>query len=109
MTTGIDGMVALPRPSASKTCTVAIANRNEIAAAGIQALLQAAGHSIVARCSHENDVLRVVASHHPDIVMLAENIACREAPQAVLRLRASNCSMAIIYLFEQHDAVTASD
>jgi len=109
MTTEIDGMVALPRPAASKTRTVAIANRNEIAAAGIEALLQARGHSVVVRCSHEDDVLRVVASHPPDIVMLAENIVRQQPLKVVLRLRASNDSLAIVYLLEQHDAVTASD
>jgi DNA-binding NarL/FixJ family response regulator len=110
MTTEFDATVALPWPGAFKTSTVVFASRNEIAATGIQAILQASGHSVVARCSDEDGLLRVVTSHHPDIVILAENVVRREeAQKAVFRLRASNGSLAIVYLLEQHDAVTASD
>src|SRR5262245_22881952 len=105
MTMETDGAVTFPRAAAFKTAAVMIANRNEIGAAGIQALLQARGHSVIARCSNVDDLLPVVAFRHPDIVMLAENIARREVSKAVLRLRASNGSLAIVYLLEQNDAV----
>ena len=50
--------------------TLAIATRHEIAGAGIQALLQTAGHSVVAHCSREDDLLRSLEAYRPDIIIL---------------------------------------
>jgi two-component system nitrate/nitrite response regulator NarL len=50
-----DGTVGL---EGRKISTLLIANRHEIARAGIGALLQARGHSLVASCSREDDLLR---------------------------------------------------
>jgi DNA-binding NarL/FixJ family response regulator len=88
---------------------VAIANRNEIARAGIEALLQAAGHIVVARCSREDDLLRSVEAYRPDILILAQSIVGQEGRETVLRLRASNCSMRIIFLLDERDAITTTD
>ena len=41
-------------------------------------------------------------------IVLAENIVSQEAAKTVLRLRARNCSMAIILLLEERDAITAA-
>ena len=68
-----------------------IATRNDNAAgAGIEALLQAGGHNVIARCSHEDELLRFVEAHRPDIILLAENIVGQEAAKTVLRLRGRN-------------------
>jgi two-component system, NarL family, nitrate/nitrite response regulator NarL len=106
MTAEMDGTVG---PGGRKISTLVIANRHEIASAGIGALLQARGHSIVAHCSREDDLLRSVEAYHPDIIMLAENIVRQEAAKAVLRLRAFNGSIAIIFLLEDTDAITAAE
>jgi hypothetical protein len=45
---------------------LAVAHRHEIAGAGIEAILQAGGHSVIARCSHEDELLRFVEAHRPD-------------------------------------------
>jgi len=86
-----------------------IANRHEIAGAGIEALLQAGGYRAIARCSQEDDLLRSVEAYRPDIILLAENIVGQEAAKTVLRLRGRNCLMAIILLLEARDAITAAD
>jgi two-component system, NarL family, nitrate/nitrite response regulator NarL len=87
-----------------------IANRHEIAGAGMEALLmQAGGHRVVARCAREDDLLHVAEVYRPDIVMLAKNIISQDAAKTVLQVRERNCSVAIVLLLEEHDAVTAAD
>ena len=83
------GGLASLRPAGRKMPALVIANRHEIAGAGIEALLQAGGHNVIARCSHEDELLRFVEAHRPDIILLAENIVGREAAKAVLRFGAA--------------------
>jgi DNA-binding NarL/FixJ family response regulator len=108
MATEIDGTPAWPRPAGRKMPALVIANRHEIASAGIEVLLQAGGHSVVARCSDEHDLLRCAKAYRPDIVLLAENIVGQEAAKTILRLRARNFSVAIIFLLEERDAITVA-
>jgi DNA-binding NarL/FixJ family response regulator len=89
--------------------TLVIADRHEITGAGIEALLQAGGYKVIARCSHEDELLRSVAAYRPDMIVLAENMVRQEAAETILRLRDRNCSMAIIFLFAERDAITAAD
>jgi two-component system, NarL family, nitrate/nitrite response regulator NarL len=107
MVTEIDR--AAPRPARGKIATLVIATRQEIVGAGMEALLQAAGHSVVARCSCQFDLLRTSEAYRPDIIILAENIVGQEAAKTVLRLRARNSSAAVIFLLEKRDAITAAD
>ena len=86
--------------------TLAIATRHEIAGAGIQALLQTAGHSVVAHCSREDDLLRSLEAYRPDIIILAQNIVRQEGTETILRLRARNCSVRIIFMLKERDAST---
>jgi DNA-binding NarL/FixJ family response regulator len=109
MAAEIDRTLTLPMPAAGEMSTVAIANRNEIARAGIEALLQTAGHSVVARCSCEDDLLRSLEAYRPDIIILAENIVRQESRETVLQLRVRNCSVRIIFLLEESDAITTTD
>jgi two-component system, NarL family, nitrate/nitrite response regulator NarL len=109
MAVEIDGTPASPRPAACRMSRVVIANRNEIAGAGIEALLQAYGHSVIERCWHEDDLFCSAEAYRPDIIMLAENIVSQEAAKTVLRLRARKCSVMIIVLLEERDAITAAD
>jgi DNA-binding NarL/FixJ family response regulator len=106
MGTEIDGTFA---PEGRKISTLVIANRHEIAGAGIQALLQASGHSVLARCSREDDLLRSAETYRPHIIILAENIVRQEIAKTVLRLRACSGCVAIIFLLEDRDAIRAAD
>jgi two-component system, NarL family, nitrate/nitrite response regulator NarL len=112
MTSEIDSLsshACRPRHASGATATLVIATRHEIAGAGIEALLQVAGHSVVARCSREDDLLRSLEAYRPDIIILAENIVRHEGTETVLRLRARNCSVRIILLLEERDAITTAD
>jgi two-component system, NarL family, nitrate/nitrite response regulator NarL len=86
-----------------------IATRNEITAAGMKTVLHAAGYRVAAHCSCEDDLVRSLDAYRPDIIMLAENIVGGEATRVVSRLRACNCPVAMIFLLEEHDTITASD
>ena len=104
-----EGTPVSPEPAMHKVGALVIATRNEIAAAGIEALLQAGGYSVVARCANEDDLLRSSEACRPDIIVLAANILQQEAAKVVLRLRAHNRSVAIIFLLEDRDAINPAD
>jgi DNA-binding NarL/FixJ family response regulator len=99
------------RPPAGRNemITLVIAHQHEIASAGIDALLQARGHSVLARCVHEDHLLRSVEAYRPDLVILAKNIVRQEARKTVLLLRARHYSVRIIFLLEERDAIMAAD
>jgi DNA-binding NarL/FixJ family response regulator len=113
MTTEIDRTFHLTRssawPASGGMTTMVIATRHEIVGAGIEALLQAAGHIVVARCSREDDLLRSLEAYRPDILILAQNIVRQEGRETVLRLRASSRFMRIIFLLDESDAITTTD
>jgi two-component system, NarL family, nitrate/nitrite response regulator NarL len=96
------------RPARGAMANTVIATRHEIVGAGIEAVLQAAGHSVVARCSREDDLLRSLEAYRPDILILAQNIVRQEGRETVLQLRASNCSVRIIFLLDERDATTTN-
>jgi DNA-binding NarL/FixJ family response regulator len=85
-----------------------IATRHEITAAGIETVLQAAGHCVAARCSCEADLVRSLDACRPDIIILAESIVGRQATRTVSRLRAHNGSISVIFLLELSQAITAA-
>src|SRR5262245_44117123 len=109
MATEIDGTLESARPEGRKMPALVIANRQEIAAAGMEAFLQAGGYSVVKRCLHEHDLLHSAEAYRPDIILLAENIVGQEAAKTVSRLRALNVSVAIIFLLEGCDGIAAVD
>ena len=86
-----------------------VADQQEIEGAGIEALLQAGGLNVITRCSHEDELLRFVEAHRPDIILLAENIVGQEAAKTLLRLRGRNCSVVIIFVLKERGAITAAD
>jgi two-component system, NarL family, nitrate/nitrite response regulator NarL len=86
-----------------KVATLLVATCHEIAGAGIEVLLRASGHSIVARCSHEGDLLRCSEVYHPDIVILDESVAGEDPAKTISLLRAR--VRAIIFLIERSDAI----
>jgi two-component system nitrate/nitrite response regulator NarL len=77
---------------------------HEIAGAGIEALLRASGHSVVACCLHEDDLLRCLEAHCPHIVILEESVVGQDSAKTISRLRARNRT-AIIFLLDEGDAI----
>jgi DNA-binding NarL/FixJ family response regulator len=105
-TTGVDPSTTglLDWPARGATATMVIATRDEITGAGIEALLRAGGHRVVARCLHEDDLLRCSEAHCPDIAILEESIFRQDSAKTISRLRARN-QTAIIFLLEESDAI----
>jgi two-component system nitrate/nitrite response regulator NarL len=109
MTTEIDPAFHWAWPVRGAMATIVIATRQEIAGAGIEAILKA-GHSVVARCSCVDHLLRSLEACRPDIMILAEDIVRQQQDrEAVLRLWARNCSVRIILLAERRDAITTTN
>ena len=104
-----EGTPVSPEPAMHKVTALVIATRNEIAGAGIEALLQAGGYSVVAHCANEDDLVRSSEAYRPDIIVLAANILHQEAAKVVLRLRAHNRSVAIIFLLEDRDTINPAE
>lgn len=100
------GSLGLPT---GELATLVIATHDDIAGAGIEALLQASGHKVVARCSYEDQLLRSLNTYHPDIVLLTENVVQHEAAKTVSELRAHSTSVSIIFLLEERGAIMAAD
>src|SRR5215471_859208 len=110
MTTEIYSMLASTEPAVrNEMLTLVIAHRYDIAGAGIEAVLKAGGHSVIARCAHEYDLFRSMEGYRPNMIILAENIVRQGIAKTVSRLRGCNCSMAIIFLLEERAAITAAD
>ena len=65
--------------------------------------MRAGGHRIVARCSHEDDLLRCSEAYRPDIVILDESVAGEDSAKTISRLRER--VRAIIFLVEESDAI----
>ncbi|MEH2513373.1 two-component system nitrate/nitrite response regulator NarL [Nitrobacteraceae bacterium AZCC 1564] len=89
--------------------TLVIATHDDIAGAGIEALLQASGHKVIARCPSQDELLRSLNTYHPNIVLLTEDIVQHEAAKTVSELRAHSTSVAIIFLLEEREAIMAAD
>lgn len=92
--------------------SLVIATHHEIAGAGIEALLRARGHHVIACCFGEDELLGASETRNPDIVVLAEDVVGLVPPQVartVSQLRARNSSVGIIFLIEKRDAIRAAD
>lgn len=103
---GACGSKGLPT---SELVTLVVAAHDDIAGAGIEALLQASGHKVVARCPSQDELLRSLNTHHPNIVLLTEAIVQHETAKTVSELRAHSTSVSIILLLEERDAIMAAD
>jgi DNA-binding NarL/FixJ family response regulator len=90
-------------PARGATATMVIATRYEFTGVGIEAILRAGGHRVVARCLHEDDLLRCSEACGPDIVMLEERVG-QDSAKTISRLRARKRT-AIIFLLEEGDAI----
>jgi len=100
---------AVAERSAKAPAIVIVATRHEIIAAGIETILRAAGHRVLARCSCEDELVRSLELCRADIVIVADDIVGRDVKSVISRMRARNCSTATIFLLDGRDMITASD
>src|SRR5215475_10099967 len=91
-------------PARGAMATIVIATRHELAGTGIEALLRTSGHSVVACCLHEDDLVRCSEALCPDIAILEESILGQDSAKTISRLRAHNWT-AIIFLPAEGDAI----
>jgi len=83
-----------------------IVTQHEFTAAGLEALLLAGGHRVLARCTCWDDLLRSLKSDRPDALLI--NLARREAAGLISRLRADHRPLSIILMLDERDAITAA-
>ena len=111
MSRGIDhnigSTVALANSHAHRAgARLVVVTRHEVIAAELEALLQTGGHRILARLTHGEDVLGFVQSNRPHALLLY--LAMRDAATLISQLRANYCSIAIIFMLEEQDVITAA-
>src|SRR5262249_29417905 len=78
-----------------------IVTRHELTAAGIEALVRAGGHRVLARLTPGDDLLRVLESTRPDTLLLS--VIRREAVRLTSLLRADHPSISVILMLEERD------
>jgi two-component system nitrate/nitrite response regulator NarL len=83
-----------------------VITRYELIAAGIDSLLRAGGHCVLAHFTHGDDLLHALESNQPHALLL--NVAAGEAVKLIARLRANHCSVAIILMLEERDVITVA-
>jgi two-component system nitrate/nitrite response regulator NarL len=83
-----------------------VVTRHEVIAAGLESLLETGGHRVLACLTDGEGLLSCVQSNRPDALLL--NMATREAVTLIPQLRAEHCSVAIILMLEEHEAITAA-
>jgi two-component system nitrate/nitrite response regulator NarL len=85
---------------------LAIVTQHEFTAAGIEALLLAGGHHVLARFTRWDDLLSSLESNRPDTLLL--NMVGRKAATLIAQLRADHRSISIILMLDELDAITAA-
>lgn len=83
-----------------------IVTQHEFTAVGIESLLLAGGHHVLARCTCWDDLLRSLKSNRPDTLLL--NVVRHEATRLISQLRADHRSLSIILMLDERDAITAA-
>jgi two-component system nitrate/nitrite response regulator NarL len=83
-----------------------IVTQHEFTAVGIESLLLAGGHHVLARCTCWDDLLRALKSNRPDTLLL--NMVRRDAAGLISQLRADHRFLSIILMLDERDAVTAA-
>ena len=112
MSTGINGTSRLNGARAKSDAKwvgpakLVIVTQHEFTAAGIEALLLAGGHHVLARCTRRDELLLSLMSNRPDTLLL--NLGTREAATLISQLRADHRSMSIILMLDERDAITAA-
>jgi two-component system nitrate/nitrite response regulator NarL len=93
-------------PTRAGSARLVIVTRHELTAAGIEALLRAGGHRVLARVTRGDDLLRSLESNRPDTLLL--NMIRGEAVRLISQLRADHRSISIILMLEERDVITAA-
>ncbi|MER9307009.1 response regulator transcription factor [Mesorhizobium sp. M0293] len=80
--------------------TLVVADPRGVYLAGLEWVLQKAGHDVVAQCRRLVDVLPHVERHRPDIVIVGLDIADPQTSGLSSRLKACNSALGIIFIVQ---------
>ncbi|GLQ76972.1 helix-turn-helix transcriptional regulator [Mesorhizobium huakuii] len=80
--------------------TLVVADPRGVYLAGLEWVLQKAGHDVVAQCRRPADILLHVARHRPDIVIVGLNIADPQTIGLSARLKACNSTLGVIFIMQ---------
>jgi two-component system nitrate/nitrite response regulator NarL len=90
--------------AAAGPAKLVIVTRHELIAAGIEVLLRAGGHRVLARVKRGDDLLRCLELYRPDTLLL--NMIRHEAVRLISQLRPNHRSISIILMLEERDVIT---
>ncbi|MER8465114.1 response regulator transcription factor [Mesorhizobium sp. M1409] len=80
--------------------TLVVADPRGVYLAGLEWVLQKAGHDVVAQCRRPVDVVPHVERHRPDIVIVGLDIADPQTTGLSARLKACNSALGIIFIVQ---------
>ena len=80
--------------------TLVVADPRGVYLAGLEWVLQKAGHDVVAQCRRPVDVLPHVERHRPDIVIVGLDIADPQTTGLSSRLKACNSPLGVIFIMQ---------
>lgn len=89
--------------------TLVIADPRGVYLAGLEWVLQKAGHDVVAQCRRPVDVVPHVERHRPDIVIVGLDMADPEMTGLSARLRACNSAPGIIFIVQPAGRIDIKD
>ncbi|MER9584205.1 response regulator transcription factor [Mesorhizobium sp. M0276] len=89
--------------------TLVIADPRGVYLAGLEWVLQKAGHDVVAQCRRPVDVVPHVERHRPDIVIVGLDMADPETTGLSARLKACNSALGIIFIVQPAGRIDIKD
>jgi len=80
--------------------TLVVADPRGVYLAGLECVLQRAGHDVVAQCRRPVDVLPHVERHRPDLVIVGMDIADPQMAGLSSRLKACDSALGVIFIVQ---------
>jgi len=89
--------------------TLVVADPRGVYLAGLEWVLQKAGHDVVAQCRRPVDVIPHVERHRPDIVIVGLDIADPQTAGLSSRLKACNSPLGVIFIMQPNSRLDIKD
>ncbi|MER9949490.1 response regulator transcription factor [Mesorhizobium sp. M0047] len=89
--------------------TLVVADPRGVYLAGLEWVLQKAGHEVVAQCRRPVDVVPHVERHRPDIVIVGLDMADPQTTGLSARLKACNSALGIIFIVQPAGRIDIKD
>ncbi|RUW61860.1 response regulator transcription factor [Mesorhizobium sp. M7A.F.Ca.US.008.03.1.1] len=89
--------------------TLVVADPRGVYLAGLEWVLQKAGHDVVAQCRRPADVLAHVERHQPDMVIVGVDLADQQTSGLSSRLKACSITLGIIFIVQPAGRIDIKD